>query len=339
MNNKIKKAKRHLFARMRYAEKRLKLKWKIRKRDKKIQIQYKKIRKRRQEKKSYTQLIAPKFFSLIENTDEVLGYFKKAENFLRRGDNVTLDISDVDHLSSDSVTFMVANIRDIDFIHHGIVKGNAPKKPELFQLFTESGFYDHVKANGTFSSRKGELLHKEVRKKVDSEVAKEAALIGIRHVFGNDNPFEPLYNILIECMSNTRSHADLETQGKCNWWLYTHNFPNERITAYSFLDLGVGIFKSAVVNSYFIKMFKGTSFYKNINLVDDLLAGKVQSRIDIDNEIRGKGIPQIVDHSGSPHFRSFYIITNDIKIDLKTGAKKQLKNDLNGTFLYWELQN
>ena len=55
--------------------------------------------------------------------------------------------------------------------------------------------------------------------------------------------------------------------------------------------------------------------------------------------IRGKGIPQIVDNARAECFKSFYIITNDVKINLKTQHKEQLRYPLKGTLLYWELQN
>ncbi len=117
-----------------------------------------------------------------------------------------------------------------------------------------------------------------------------------------------------------------------------YNEPEKAITSYSFLDLGVGIFESVVVKNY-LKRIRGTILYPNINLVDDLLKGKIPSRMEEDKEIRGKGIPQIVRHSQSDHFKSFYIIANDVKIDLKNQSKEQLNFNLNGTFLYWELQN
>lgn len=334
-----KKARRHFLRRANYQAKRRTLKWKNYKKAKRYNIYLKKERKRRQANKPPVVLPAPKLFSLIENTDEVLEYFATAENLLKKRENITFDISDVDQLTADTVALMVASINDKDFIHDSSIKGNAPKKPELHKLFTESGFYEHVMTHGSFVKGKENLLHKEVHRNVVPEVARDASLTGINHVFGNNDPYEPLYEILIECMSNTNNHANLNNQGKCNWWLYVYSDPNQKITSYTFLDLGVGIFKSAVLQNYLKGFFKGSALYKNINLVDDLLAGKIQSRIDKDKEIRGKGIPQIVDHAKLDKFRSFYIITNDVKIDLKSGAKIQLSHNLNGTILYWELQN
>lgn len=75
----------------------------------------------------------------------------------------------------------------------------------------------------------------------------------------------------------------------------------------------------------------------NVDLVQDLLDGKIKSREIIDNNIRGKGIPQIARNSQQDVFRRAYIISNDVKINLKTRDAEKLKNNFQGTCLYWEL--
>lgn len=339
---KSRKYQRHLRARARYSAKRKSQKWKNRKKSKKLtgqQINQQRKKVKKQARKPRLRLPAPNNFSLIDNTNEVLKYFEEAEKILRKGNNLILDISDVDKLTPATIALMIASINDVDFTYNSHIIGNEPKKKQLKKLFRESGFYDHVKTRRAFANNKNQnnILHKEVNHKVVPKIAKAAFLTGVNYVFGKKIFFEPLYEILVECMVNTNNHADLRTKGKCNWWLFVCNEPKEKNTSYSFVDLGVGIFESVVVQSYLKRIAKSTPFYKNINLVDDLLSGKLQSRIDIDKEIRGKGIPQIVEHSKLKHFKSFYIIANDVKINLKTKERIQLKYPLRGTFLYWEL--
>lgn len=335
---KNEKLLRYRNARIRYSFKRRTSRWKNRKRSSKLNNQIRTQKKARQKMRLPISMPSPKSFCLLSNTNEVLGYFKDVEKKLRKGENVTIDISQVDDLTSETVALLVANIKNPNFFHESIISGNAPKNPVLNKLFTESGFYEHVNGISSFARGKENLLHKEVHHKVEPAVAMEACLIGIRHVFDNETPFEPLYEILIECMSNTNDHADLATQGKCKWWLYVYSDPDKKITSYTFVDLGVGIFKSAIIQNHLKNFVKGTVLYRNINLVDDLLAGKIQSRVGKDNEIRGKGIPQIVDHSASKNFKEFYIISNDVKINLKSGNREELQHNLEGTLLYFELQ-
>lgn len=341
MSGYKKKEKHRLYVdiRSRYQAKRQTKKWKHSKRIKKENLRYQVVTKQAQVSKPFTDHIAPKQFSFVHNTNDVLKYFIDAEKLFKSKHKLNLNIDDIEELTPDAISLLVASINDKDFHHNSGYKGDAPKKPELKKIFKESGFYNFVNSKGFNRASNGNLLHKEMHTKVMPIVAQSAALTGIKHTFGNENPYEPLYDILIECMSNTNNHASLDSAEKCKWWLYVYNDPTSKNTSYSFLDLGVGIFDSIVVQGYLKKVFKGTIAYKNISIVDDLLSGKIQSRIDEDNEIRGKGIPQIVEHSKLNTFKEFYIITNDVKINLKTGGREQLNYNFSGTFLYWEIQN
>ena len=215
-------------------------------------------------------------------------------------------------MTPDAVALLVASIKNPNFTKTGTSKGNEPKKEDLRKLFTESGFYEHVQiiqSRGFKKAQSGNLLHKEVAQKVVPSIAKSACIFGLEHVFKQSVPFPPLYNIysplyeiLLESMANTHNHANLHKQGECRWWLYVYNNPMTNSTFYSFIDLGVGIFRSAHTRNY-IKILKLAGLQKNVDLVDDLLAGKINSRIEKDRELRGKGIPQIVRHSKNTCFR------------------------------------
>lgn len=324
--------------RVRYSAKRYTLKWKNRKQEKYRYKEQKKIKARRQHKKPHLVHSAPIQFSLIKNTKGVLKYFHDAEELMKAGENVKFDISNVEELTSDTIALLVAHVKDEDSRHGCDVSGNEPKDPKLRKIFAESGFYKHVTALTFRQSRKDALLHQEVNKVVVTKVAKEASLLGLRNVFNSEDSNEGLYNTIIECMSNTNNHADFNGEGKCNWWLYVYNHPDEHRTSYSFFDLGVGIFRSAGVQNYLArKIMKVTGVKKDIDLVNDLLAGKIKSKAKRDKDIRGKGIPEIVKHSKLGQFKEFYLIANDVKVDLKTGAREELPYELGGTFWHWEL--
>jgi len=335
----------YFLIRKRYQEKRHKARWKDRKSNKRgIKRQY--IRDVEIHKAApFILHKAPNNFSFIDNTNEVLKYFNEAKEIFRRKENVNFDISDVSNLTPDTVALLVSSVNSNKFVRTGSSKGNAPKKESLRKLFTESGFGEYIsKSNGFKKSQSGNLLHKEVAQKVVPTIAKEACIVGLNYVFGQSSPspklyevYSPLYETLLESMANTHNHADLNKQGECRWWLYVYNDPVSKTTSFSFIDLGVGIFRSVYTKKYIEKILKASGLKKNIDLVDDLLAGKINSRIEKDRELRGKGIPQIVHHSKSPYFKSFYIITNDVKINLTKNERESLEFSFDGTFLHWEL--
>lgn len=332
-----KKAIRFRKARARYSAKRRTVKWKNRKRHNLLRVTHAPIENKRKLPKKFIPHRAPSNLSLIDNTNETLAYFEEAHRLLHDGNNITLDISNVDNLTSPTVALMIACINNKDYLAGSNVSGNAPVKPKLKRLFTESGFYEHVLTRGHFARGNENYLHKEMSRSVDSEVAMEATHTGTKHVFGNDNPFDPVYDTLIECMQNTNNHANIHQKGECYWWLYVYSDPESKKSTYSFLDLGVGIFNSVKVRSYINKIKQKSPFHGNISLVDDLLSGKIGSRMTKDHVLRGKGLPQIFKDAQLKSFSSFYIIVNDVKIDLKTGTRVKLSSELKGTFLYWEL--
>ncbi len=342
------KGKKRNAIKIRYSNKRLSSKWKTRKNHRKRhcddisnlnqKLNNEKIARRA--KRPPISVTAPSNFSLIKNTNDVLAYFHKAERLLKKGENVYLDIKNVESMSADTVALMIANVNHREFMHEGQVTGEAPRKNELNKLFMQSGFYDHVAVHAGFAKKsEGNLLFKKVSKIVENDIAHQAAKLGKIHVYGYEKIFDLLYDVLIECMSNTHDHADNENQAQYFWWLYTHNYPNQCRTGYTFIDLGVGIFKSLIVDGYIRNKIKGTPLLKNVDIVPELLSGTIQSRKTKDNEIRGKGIPEIVAAASDPAFTEFYIISNNVKIDLKTGKAEELKYSLDGTLLYWELCN
>ena len=285
---------------------------------------------------------APTNFSFVDNTNEMIGYINDCRETLHKNKKIKIDISQIEYLSSDAITLLVANVNDKGFTgRYGQIVGNAPENKELAKLFVESGFYQHVEPEYKILSKvrndKENLLHRESHVKVEPNIAAKSCKLGTQHVFGSESRISDLYEMLVEAMSNTNNHANKKEVGTTKWWLYTYNAPNG-ITCYSFIDLGVGIFDSLPVARY----KKITNFLRithNADLVQDLLDGKIKSSEKVDQDVRGKGIPQIANNSASHYFGRAYIISNNVKIDLKTRMTERLEYDFKGTFLYWELIN
>lgn len=292
-------------------------------------------------KKEPVNIETPQNFSFIDNTQQTLSFINQCRTKLHRNENVHCDISNVKELSADAIALLVACTNDPEFRgKYTRFQGNEPKNNELKRLFRESGFYKFVctsKLMKTSQKVNSNLLHKESHYNVQPDIAKEACLYGTKHVFGNCRPISELYEMLVEAMSNTNNHASYKNKSEIKWWLYTYNNP-KGFTSYSFIDLGVGIFESIPVQA-FKRFKKRIGISDNIDLVQDLLEGKIKSSIKNENAMRGKGIPQIATNSLNDTFKRAYIISNDVKIDLKTRVAEKLNVKFKGTFLYWELFN
>ena len=336
------KRRRYQLKRMRRTMKRQSKSYKLRRRHRLENRRRGLVAQREWERKAYVELEVPKNFSFIDNTNEILEYFIKCKSLLHNKEKVQCDLSHITALSSDAIALLAACANDESFLgKRGRIRGNAPADPELLRLFIESGFYNHVKATKVLkSAHKSDtnLFHQESNYQVQSDIAKNACILGTKHVFGSNKPFPDLYEMLIEAMSNTNNHASNNSNAnQFKWWLYTYNAPNGH-TMYTFIDLGVGIFDSIPVQ-LFKKIKKVIGLENNTDLVPDLLDGKIKSREKVDNKIRGKGIPQIAINSNSQYFTRAYIISNDVKINLKDKTAEALEYNFSGTMLFWELTN
>ncbi len=341
MNRPTPKNRRHLAARSRYQLKRRSPQY-VRRRANRLEdyIKGRRAAYHEQERKQsapYVHHVAPPNFSLIDNTNAVLAYFNEGEALFNKKNRVTFDVGQVTALTPDTIALMVASIHTEDYTHGYGYRGNEPFDEGLAKLFKQSGFYKFVRTELQSSGTEANMLHKERNHKVEPDIALRASLLGVQNSFQNSNPFEPLYEIIIECMSNSNNHANPKKQGGCYWWLFVYSDPDTRVTSYSFVDLGVGIFGSMHVRGIFKRLGHKAGITKNIAYADDLLEGKIHSRMDQDREIRGKGIPQIVGYAKLPEFRRFNLITNDVFFDLKNGHAVELNSTMPGTFLYWEL--
>lgn len=288
--------------------------------------------------KPIKNIVAPKNFSLIENTEEVLTYFEIAKKNLNEGYPIGFDISEIDALTTDAIALQIARIKDINFHKKRGIMGNSPNDPKLKELFLQSGFFNYVQTKGAKPQIKDTtLIHKITNNKVEPIIAKEACLFGLRHTFKNEEIFDPLYDIIVEIMQNTNNHAG-EERGKYNWWIHIYNDPVTQSSKYTFLDLGVGIFESLPARTFKEKTIKEKlGLAHNTDLIKPLFEGEIKSRTG--RPERGKGIPQVYESSMDPSFSKFILITNDVFVNLKTLETKKLKNNFSGTLFYWELTN
>lgn len=283
-------------------------------------------------KAKWKKIVLPEELSIVNNTEQVLSDFNYYQKMLKEGYDIEFDLSKVQSMTPETLAFLVSNVADKNVVRNNRIKGNFPKNLKITEMLFDSGFFNFVKTRSARPKVKHRLIHKTTDYKVEVDEAKKACLLSVNHTFGNDTKFRPLYEILIECMANTKNHAYKADEPKYDWWLFVYKKPNN-VTAVTFLDLGIGIFRSYPVLHH-VRFKKGLS--SNAKIINDLYSGKIKSRTK--STQRGKGIPHIYNHSQNSNFSKFYLITNDVFSNMKTGEKFELKQELNGTLYYWELE-
>jgi hypothetical protein len=333
-----KKTKNYHSSRKKYQNKRKTNNWKKHKTNK-IQLRYEAILKQiANSKKEIVNYVAPQKFSFINNTNEVLTYFNDVRDFIKRKQSVFLDISEITELTPDAITLLISKLSEKES-KKVILHGNAPEQPTLRKMFIESGLYNFVNSRGIKQvSKKNKLWKHSTNNEVKGEMTADA-INACKDLFkqkGINYDTDSLYNLLVEAMSNTMNHADGKISN-LDWWLYYYLDEQNDTIKFSFVDLGIGIFESASFDTY--KKYAKHIYQGNRLLVKPFLEGKIISSRKTDNEISGKGVKQIIDCANLKEFKKFIIITNDLKIDVKTGESEELSNNFAGTFIYFEISS
>ena len=178
------------------------------------------------------------------------------------------------------------------------------------------------------------IIHTKRNTIVDRDIAVEARKLASNKTYNCDKKLRPLYRTLIECMANTKKHAKRQRAVDETWWLAVFNNDATKITSFSFIDTGVGIFKSAKIQN-FTKFALKLRFCTNIDILKDLLEGRIPSSTGLKH--RGKGIPKIYNDFKDNNIHKLHIIANNVYANLHDGIFIELKYPLNGTFYYWEI--
>jgi hypothetical protein len=249
---------------------------------------------------------------------------------------VRFDLSGIEKMTPDAIALLVANVNSSDFTFGLPVAGNSPRDPVAETMFKQSGFFDHVDSH-RFGRRdpKQLLVHRITFNKVENLEAKNAGRFASNHVFDDGRRIPPLYEVLIECMANTNNHANTSRRGFYDWWLFGYNDPSAKRTLFTFLDLGVGVFESLPMKSFWRDPLRSMGLTGNLAVLPKLLAGEISSRT-LKRE-RGKGIPRIREHATVGTFSSFVMIANDVYADLRNGSARYLKDRFHGTLFAFEL--
>ncbi len=285
-----------------------------------------------QKRKEPIQVPAPEIFSLIIKPEEVLNFFSVVHKYLLKKAEVALDFSNISKVTPDALVLLIAKINNAKFCNGTRIYGNKPLKPEIDEIFRQSGFYKLIRIEKT-QPEQG-LLHTMKNTIVDTQVAVEARKLTASKTFGNDNKIRPLYRTLIECMANTTKHAKGANYRNETWWMIVLNNRTTKITSFSFIDTGVGIFKSTKMKTL-TKFAIKIGLRSNITILKDLVEGKIQSSTGL--PYRGKGLPKIYKDYTNGDLHNLHIISNNVYANFKENIFVELDNPLNGTFFYWEI--
>ena len=295
----------------------------------------------------YEKISSPTVFSLLDNPEEVIAFINKIEMAFNKRKKVYVLLDEIEKINNGAIIVLLSTM--FQFRANKIsFNGTFPKNKEAREKLEKSGFlstlYGNVKNEEIYNiGNEGESIFTHAQKKVDAVLSDRLIQLASQSVWGENRRCIGVQRVFLELMQNTNNHAVLGKEGEKHWWVSITKDDKEKKVAFSFMDYGVGVFKSlenkditSKFFGWFEKLKSAVGFETNAQVLKLILEG-VLHRTVTKSYFRGKGLPGIFDALKNNHISNLHIITNDVFADVSNDTYYLLKNKINGTFVYWEI--
>lgn len=289
---------------------------------------------------------APKVFSIVDNPEKTLNFFKHMDEKIREGIPILMDLRNVKQITVDALLYI---LRLHDYFKYSLIpfsiKGNMPIDKKCKFLVEHSGIlnYCHTKIenhssmDNVLTIKNGMDVDASVTvKNVIDFVIEKLKIKKTRTIGTNETALT--FQAIIEMMTNTVGHAYENKKCKTSrWYLIAWHDTHDNIIRLSFLDCGVGIpnnlnrTKYEKVCGLISKL--GLTFVKDSFLVNSAFKGEFRTRTG--KEYRGRGMPSIYKYSQLSNIKKFITISNKAHIDCKKNNLKDFDYAFKGTLYYW----
>jgi hypothetical protein len=305
------------------------------------------LRKQIQQRSIFiTKVEAPTVLSLVRNPEAVCAFVASLKDCFSNKKPVFVVLKNVIEIDYDGITVLLSVMirfksKCIDF------NGDFPDDKNVRKTLEDSRFFDHLK--GTFrdeetytlTDRNSILTH--AMKTVDSELGEKLIGSASQTVWGERRRCPGVQRTFIELMQNTNNHASLDKEGDKHWWLCVKHIKERKRVAFSFLDYGVGVFynlkNKRQENKFFgilEKLYERWRYGNNSEVLKLIFLGELH-RTASGKSFRGKGLPGVYESLQNNKISNFSMITNNVYYNSNGDEYRILKNEFEGTFIYWEL--
>lgn len=296
------------------------------------------IQKRKSEAHKLKELWfeAPDNFSVIDNPDEMIGFFSEVSKAPARGYIPTLDMRRVKSLTPDAVAVLINVAKTIKRNYFAGLRGTEPESKRVVNVLRRSGFYEFISppaGSGYILADRGIVAH-ENQRVVDTATAARLIRFATKALYGTPRDDWAIYAALGEFMHNTFDHASRRRTGRERWWVSVYYDEEQRVAHFTFVDTGVGIFGSRPVRTFSeaIRKFIGS----DPEILRNIFEGKLGSATGI--PWRGQGLPRVLRHVRNGRLANLTVITNRVKGVLDGMRFSQLGVEFRGTLYHWELR-
>jgi hypothetical protein len=299
--------------------------------------------------RNYSRAVAPSVLSMIDNPVASTEFFSQLTDNYKRGRRSFVYLRDVERIGYDAIVVLLSimiryKAKKLKFA------GDFPADTRANAILKNSGFFEalyreeFVEQN-RYTVRGNNAIRTHADKDVDPEFTAGLIASASKTVWGSDSRSQGVQRVLLELMLNTNNHASLYGQGEKHWWLTMNHFAEEKKVLFSFVDYGVGIFRSLdnkpVGNKFARWREKLGSWLEgksNADVLQQILSGDFHRRVS-GQEFRGKGLPGIAQAFQRGWLSQLVIITNDVYFNSASRKVMTLKHPFDGTLVSWEIHN
>ncbi len=295
---------------------------------------------------NFVKIRPPKNFSFVANSNEVIGFINKVfECFLKR-QKLFIRFREVEHIEYDALVVLLSIL--VRFSSHNIqFNGDFPVKRLPAAVLKSSGFFEYLyekfMIRDSYVLNAKSRIHTHASKHVDPSLGKTIIRDSSETIWGENRRSQGVQRAFLELMQNTHNHAEIGKEGDKHWWLSASHSKSKKKVLFSFVDFGVGVFKSLDSKKEGSKwgawkklMPQKHKYSNNAELLKLILNGELHKTVT-DKPYRGKGLPGLKLLLERNQISNLYIITNDVKADVKNDIYNILDSNFSGTFVFWEL--
>lgn len=264
------------------------------------------------------ELKAPENFSIINNTEETVSYFYKIIQYIKthngnRFNALFFNVAHIKNMSIDAIMYLLAIIYNFNNLKTNIlrIKGNGPRDKDIKIKMINSGFFNMIKDKAsdiTSNNNMQEILYGEL---VDGTAASKVIKLA-ENYFGMKKCFQFLYNIIIELMTNTKSHAYGNSHFTINSWYLYAECKDDKMHI-TFIDTGLGIPDTILKKVLENLKDKYTKRNRDAQYMLSALKGDFRTRTREKN--RNKGLPEIFNYYKDNKIENLKIVSCYGKID------------------------
>lgn len=296
----------------------------------------------------HKQIEAPATLSLLSNESITLEFLRKLQECFNAQKKVAVLLDEVDSLSTDGILALLSNMVQFKAARIGF-NGTRPRDVSTAFKLESSGFFKHLygpamRNQDIYSFKKiDSFLYTHGQKTVEASLADDLVKYASEVVWGEPRRCPGIQTTLVELMHNTYDHAG-DYKGEKHWWISVEHNEQTHEATFSFMDFGVGIFRSLANKKqgeplygaldYIIQHFPLiTTEADRLQLI---LEGKV--RLTQFNEYyRGKGLRNIYLKHQRNQISDLSIISNYASFKADKDGYHSIKNEFIGTFISFKM--